>query len=114
MAQPVFFVYLLWFMNQKYVPNITYTLYINKVNLSLDLFLMFFRIVILVLFTREHKFTQVLKDCLSSLTCHVTVLAHVSATNQNHPETLGTVQLAARIHRIRRRRVKVSSKTYFV
>lgn len=49
-----------------------------------------------------------LKDCLSSLTCHVTLLAHVSATNQNHPETLGTVQLAARIHRIRRRRVKVS------
>ncbi|XP_046663610.1 kinesin-like protein CG14535 isoform X2 [Homalodisca vitripennis] len=55
---------------------------------------------------REYRLTQVLKDCLTSLTCHVTLLVHVSPANQNYPETLGTIQLAARIHRIRRRRVK--------
>ncbi|XP_054264787.1 kinesin-like protein CG14535 isoform X1 [Macrosteles quadrilineatus] len=60
---------------------------------------------------REHKLTQVLRDCLSSLTCHVTLLTHVSPSSQNYAETLGTVQLAARIHRIRRRRVKFGNST---
>ncbi|XP_054264553.1 kinesin-like protein KIF26B isoform X1 [Macrosteles quadrilineatus] len=55
---------------------------------------------------REHKLTQVLKECLSSLTCHVGMIAHVSPSAQNYSDTLGTVQLASRVHRIRRRRIK--------
>ncbi|XP_059476106.1 kinesin-like protein CG14535 isoform X2 [Neocloeon triangulifer] len=55
---------------------------------------------------REHKLTQLLKECLGSLTCHVAMIAHVSPLAQNYTETLTTVQLAARIHRMRRRRIK--------
>ncbi|XP_065340900.1 kinesin-like protein CG14535 isoform X2 [Cloeon dipterum] len=55
---------------------------------------------------REHKLTQLLKECLGSLTCHVAMIAHVSPLAQNYMETLSTVQLAARIHRMRRRRIK--------
>lgn len=56
---------------------------------------------------REHRLTQLLKECLGSLTCHVAMIAHVSPLAQNYSETLTTVQLAARIHRMRRRRIKV-------
>ncbi|XP_046664313.1 kinesin-like protein CG14535 isoform X2 [Homalodisca vitripennis] len=55
---------------------------------------------------REHKLTQVLKECLSSLTCHVAMITHVSPEAQHYSDTLGTVQLASRVHRIRRRRFK--------
>lgn len=58
--------------------------------------------------SREHKVTQVLKECLSSLTCHVAMIAHVSPASQHYTDTLGTVQFASRVHRIRRRRFKVS------
>ncbi|XP_025202408.1 kinesin-like protein CG14535 isoform X3 [Melanaphis sacchari] len=55
---------------------------------------------------REQKLTQLLKDCLNSLTCHAAMVAHVSPTAQQYTETLSVVQLASRIHRMRRRRFK--------
>ncbi|CAH0561099.1 unnamed protein product [Brassicogethes aeneus] len=55
---------------------------------------------------KEHKLTQLLKDCLSSLTCHAAMIVHVSPYAQNYSDTLTTVQLASRIHRMRRRRIK--------
>ncbi|XP_072154158.1 kinesin-like protein CG14535 isoform X3 [Bemisia tabaci] len=55
---------------------------------------------------REHKLTQVLRECLSSLTCQAAMIAHVSPLPQHYPETLSTIQLASRIHRMRRRRPK--------
>lgn len=58
---------------------------------------------------KEHKLTHVLKDCLSSLTCHAAMIAHVSPYAQNYSDTLTTVQLASRIHRMRRRRIKFVS-----
>ncbi|XP_068907852.1 kinesin-like protein CG14535 isoform X3 [Tenebrio molitor] len=58
---------------------------------------------------KEHKLTQLLKDCLSSLTCHAAMIAHVSPFAQNYSDTLTTVQLASRIHRMRRRRIKFVS-----
>lgn len=64
---------------------------------------------LLFLCFREHKVTQLLKECLGSLTCHVAMVAHVSPLAQHYTETLSTVQLAARIHRMRRRRIKVSA-----
>ncbi len=57
---------------------------------------------------RHSKLTGVLRECLSSLTCHATMLAHVSAEPTRYAETLHTLQLAARIHRMRRKRVKPS------
>lgn len=58
---------------------------------------------------KEHKLTHLLKDCLSSLTCHAAMIAHVSPCAQNYSDTLTTVQLASRIHRMRRRRIKFVS-----
>ncbi|XP_069691784.1 kinesin-like protein CG14535 isoform X3 [Periplaneta americana] len=56
---------------------------------------------------REHKITQLLKECLSSLTCHAAMIAHVSPAAQHYTDTLATVQLASRIHRMRRRKIKL-------
>ncbi|KAG4076293.1 hypothetical protein HA402_014842 [Bradysia odoriphaga] len=72
---------------------------------------------------RDHPLTPLLKDCLAPLTCHVSVLAHVSHRQvsyfirqnstfmtmcnvnfQNHTDALTTIQLASRIHRLRRRK----------
>ncbi|XP_051169853.1 kinesin-like protein GA13060 isoform X2 [Leptopilina boulardi] len=55
---------------------------------------------------KEHKLTQLLKECLGSLTCHAAMIAHVSPNSQQYSETLTTVQLASRIHRMRRRKIK--------
>jgi len=58
---------------------------------------------------RESKVTQVLRECLGSLTCHATMLAHVSPEPSHYSETLHTIQLASRVHRMRRKRMKTSS-----
>ncbi|XP_034945741.1 uncharacterized protein [Chelonus insularis] len=58
---------------------------------------------------KEHKLTQLLKECLGSLTCHAAMIAHVSPNAQHYTETLTTVQLASRIHRMRRRKIKFNS-----
>ena len=55
---------------------------------------------------REHKITQVLRECLGSLTCQAALVAHVAASSA-YSETLSTVQMASRVHRMRRRRMKV-------
>lgn len=56
---------------------------------------------------REHKITQVLRECLGSLTCQAALVAHVAASSA-YSETLATVQMASRVHRMRRRRMKVN------
>jgi hypothetical protein len=76
----------------------------------LHLDLMFTYMATLLLF-REHKVTQLLKECLSSLTCHAAMIAHVSPAAQHYTDTLATVQLASRIHRMRRRKIKVGTVT---
>ncbi|XP_063822889.1 kinesin-like protein CG14535 [Ostrinia nubilalis] len=58
---------------------------------------------------RDHNLTHVLKECLGSLTCHTAMIVHVSPNTQNYSDTLTTLQLASRIHRLRRRKVKYSS-----
>ncbi|XP_052739552.1 kinesin-like protein CG14535 isoform X2 [Bicyclus anynana] len=58
---------------------------------------------------RDHNLTHVLKECLGSLTCHTAMIVHVSPNLQNYSDTLTTLQLASRIHRLRRRKVKYSS-----
>jgi len=71
----------------------------------------FMHLTSLLLF-REHKVTQLLKECLSSLTCHAAMIAHVSPAAQHYTDTLATVQLASRIHRMRRRKIKVGTVTF--
>ncbi|KAE8748577.1 hypothetical protein FOCC_FOCC004753 [Frankliniella occidentalis] len=64
---------------------------------------------------REHRITQLLKECLSPITCHAAMLVHVAAGQQGqhqaYAETLATVQLASRIHRMRRRKIKFPSQS---
>lgn len=55
---------------------------------------------------RDHNVTHVLKECLGSLTCHAAMIVHVSPNEQQYTDTLTTVQLASRIHRMRRRKIK--------
>ncbi|XP_039283738.1 kinesin-like protein CG14535 isoform X2 [Nilaparvata lugens] len=55
---------------------------------------------------RDQRMAQALKECLGSVTCHVAMVAHVSPDVSHYVETLATIQLASRIHRMRRRRFK--------
>ncbi|XP_011384887.1 kinesin-like protein KIF26A, partial [Pteropus vampyrus] len=58
---------------------------------------------------REHRLTMLLRESLATTHCHTTMIAHISDEPARHAETLSTAQLAARIHRLRRKKVKVGS-----
>lgn len=60
---------------------------------------------------RDSNVTQVLRECLGSLTCQATMLAHVSPEPSHYSETLHTIQLASRLHRLRRKRMKAHSSS---
>nr|KAF6500545.1 kinesin family member 26A [Molossus molossus] len=60
---------------------------------------------------REHRLTVLLREALATTSCHTTMIAHVSDAPACHAETLSTAQLAARIHRLRRRKVKYTSSS---
>lgn len=51
---------------------------------------------------------MLLRESLATTNCRTTMIAHVSDSPAHHAETLSTVQLAARIHRLRRKKGKVS------
>ena len=52
----------------------------------------------------ESRMTSLLKDAMGSSTCKTALIAHVSASVNHYVETLQTVQLAARLYRLRKRR----------
>lgn len=52
---------------------------------------------------------MLLRESLATSSCHTTMIAHVSDEPARHAETLSTAQLAARIHRLRRRKAKVGA-----
>lgn len=51
---------------------------------------------------------MLLRESLATTNCRTTMIAHISDSPAHHAETLSTVQLAARIHRLRRKKGKVS------
>ena len=59
---------------------------------------------------RDSKLVHLFREAMGSLTCQTTIVAHVSTDAALYTETLTTVQLASRIHRMRRRRAKVSGE----
>ena len=67
-----------------------------------------FDIVCLCVTDRESKLTQLMRDSLGNLSCRTCMIAHVSPTMAAYNETLHVIQLAAKIHRMKRRRTKVS------
>ncbi|XP_053451527.1 kinesin-like protein KIF26A isoform X3 [Nycticebus coucang] len=60
---------------------------------------------------RDHRLTMLLREALATTSCHTTMIAHVSDVPAHHAETLSTVQLAARIHRLRRKKAKCASSS---
>ncbi|KAB1277215.1 Kinesin-like protein KIF26A [Camelus dromedarius] len=60
---------------------------------------------------REHRLTMLLQESLATPSCRTAMIAHVSDAPASHAETLSTVQLAARIHRLRRKKVKYTSSS---
>ena len=50
---------------------------------------------------------MLLRESLATAGCRTTMIAHVSDAPAQHAETLSTVQLAARIHRLCRKKAKV-------
>ncbi|RXG69717.1 Kinesin-like protein, partial [Armadillidium vulgare] len=46
------------------------------------------------------------RECVGSVRCVSSLLVHISAASVHFQETLATVQLASRVHRLRRKRIK--------
>ena len=59
---------------------------------------------------RNSFVTSVLQECLAGITCHATMIAHVSPEPSHYSETLHTVQLASRVHRMRRKKMRRSQE----
>ncbi|KAB7504088.1 Kinesin-like protein KIF26A [Armadillidium nasatum] len=56
-----------------------------------------------------HKFnrlTQLLQEILGSVTCHAAMIVHISASPRHSQHTMATLQLASRIHRLRRKKIR--------
>ncbi|XP_038193185.1 kinesin-like protein KIF26A isoform X2 [Arvicola amphibius] len=60
---------------------------------------------------RDHRLTMLLRESLATTNCRTTMIAHISDSPAHHAETLSTVQLAARIHRLRRKKGKYASSS---
>ncbi|XP_006839554.1 PREDICTED: kinesin-like protein KIF26A [Chrysochloris asiatica] len=60
---------------------------------------------------REQRLTMLLRESLATTNCHTTMIVHISDAPARHAETLSTVQLAARIHRLRRKKAKYASSS---
>ncbi|XP_054879936.1 LOW QUALITY PROTEIN: kinesin-like protein KIF26A [Poeciliopsis prolifica] len=60
---------------------------------------------------RDSKLTMLLSESLGNINCRTTMIAHISDSPANFMETLTTVQLASRIHRMRKKKSKYASSS---
>ncbi|KAM9294097.1 kinesin-like protein KIF26A [Gastrophryne carolinensis] len=60
---------------------------------------------------RDSKLTMLLRESLGNINCRTTMIAHISDSPANYPESLATVQLASRIHRMRKKKAKYASSS---
>ncbi|XP_058511493.1 kinesin-like protein KIF26A isoform X2 [Ochotona princeps] len=60
---------------------------------------------------RDHKLSLLLREALAATGCRTTMIAHISDAPAQHAEALSTVQLAARVHRLRRKKAKCASSS---
>ncbi|XP_051264920.1 kinesin-like protein KIF26A isoform X3 [Dicentrarchus labrax] len=60
---------------------------------------------------RDSKLTMLLSESLGNINCQTTMIAHISDSPANYMETLTTVQLASRIHRMRKKKSKYASSS---
>lgn len=60
---------------------------------------------------RDSKLTMLLRESLGNINCRTTMIAHISDSPANYPESLAIVQLASRIHRMRKKKSKYASSS---
>ncbi|XP_071972011.1 kinesin-like protein KIF26A isoform X3 [Engystomops pustulosus] len=60
---------------------------------------------------RDSKLTMLLRESLGNINCRTTMIAHISDSPSNYPESLATVQLASRIHRMKKKKSKYASSS---
>uniref|UniRef100_A0A3Q1HRJ6 Kinesin motor domain-containing protein n=1 Tax=Anabas testudineus TaxID=64144 RepID=A0A3Q1HRJ6_ANATE len=60
---------------------------------------------------RDSKLTMLLSESLGNINCRTTMIAHISDSPANYMETLTTVQLASRIHRMKKKKSKYASSS---
>ncbi|XP_022614641.1 kinesin-like protein KIF26A [Seriola dumerili] len=60
---------------------------------------------------RDSKLTMLLSESLGNINCRTTMIAHISDSPANYMETLTTVQLASRIHHMRKKKSKYASSS---
>ncbi|XP_039981846.1 kinesin-like protein KIF26A [Xiphias gladius] len=60
---------------------------------------------------RDSKLTMLLSESLGNINCRTTMIAHISDSPANYMETLTTVQLASRIHRMRKKKSRYASSS---
>ncbi|XP_062863099.1 kinesin-like protein KIF26A [Trichomycterus rosablanca] len=60
---------------------------------------------------RDSKLTMLLRDSLGNINCRTTMIAHVSDSPAYYADSLTTIQLASRIHRMRKKKSKYASSS---
>uniref|UniRef100_A0A8C4SZW3 Kinesin family member 26A n=1 Tax=Erpetoichthys calabaricus TaxID=27687 RepID=A0A8C4SZW3_ERPCA len=60
---------------------------------------------------KDSKLTMLLRESLGNINCRTTMIAHISDLPVNYAETLTTIQLASRIHRMRKKKSKYASSS---
>ncbi|KAI2651993.1 Kinesin-like protein KIF26A [Labeo rohita] len=60
---------------------------------------------------QDSKLTMLLRESLGNINCRTTMIAHISDSPANYAESLTTVQLASRIHRMRKKKSKYASSS---
>ncbi|CAB1330874.1 unnamed protein product [Coregonus sp. 'balchen'] len=55
---------------------------------------------------RDSKLTMLLRESLGNINCRTTMIAHISDSPANYTDSLTTIQLASRIHRMRKKKSK--------
>uniref|UniRef100_A0A8C1K004 Kinesin family member 26Aa n=1 Tax=Cyprinus carpio TaxID=7962 RepID=A0A8C1K004_CYPCA len=60
---------------------------------------------------RDSKLTMLLRESLGNINCRTTMIAHISESLANYAKSLTTVQLASRIHRMRKKKSKYASSS---
>ncbi|XP_060918785.1 kinesin-like protein KIF26A isoform X1 [Labrus mixtus] len=60
---------------------------------------------------RDSKLTMLLRESLGNINCRTTMIAHISDSPASYADSLTTIQLASRIHRMRKKKSKYASSS---
>nr|XP_040055695.1 kinesin-like protein KIF26A isoform X2 [Gasterosteus aculeatus aculeatus] len=60
---------------------------------------------------RDSKLTMLLRESLGNINCRTTMISHISDSPANYSDSLNTIQLASRIHRMRKKKSKYASSS---